>query len=260
MNKIMLTLISCAKTMAAKTNIEVPATYEPAYAQTALEHALQLGQYSVEEMEDLLRVNRKIAAQNVLRYQNFPSEDNPALPALLAYTGMVFKRIAPGDFTAEDFRFAQDHLRITSFLYGLLRPLDVIRNYRLEGSVRPGFLGGNSFFDYWKERLTAPFISDIRNWGGVLLNLASGEMKQLFDWKEVCHATEVVDVDFYVRQGGRLKNVTVYAKMCRGEMTRYVLKNRIDHPDGIKNFSWEGFRLDETVSTPRHLVFVSQDI
>ena len=99
--------------------------------------------------------------------------------------GAVFKRILPKDFSAEDFRYAQEHLRITSFLYGLLRPLDGIKPYRLEGDVRLPEKGGISMFDYWKPLLTDYFIEEIKNCGGVLINLASAEMKDLFDWKRV---------------------------------------------------------------------------
>lgn len=80
------------------------------------------------------------------------------MPAVCAYTGAVFKRILPKDFSAEDFRYAQEHLRITSFLYGLLRPLDGIKPYRLEGDVRLPEKGGISMFDYWKPLLTDYFI------------------------------------------------------------------------------------------------------
>lgn len=93
-------------------------------------------QFTAEELAQMLKVNPKLAAENYLRYHEFLSPETPALPALLSYTGIVFKRIYPADFTAEDFRYAQQHLLITSFLYGLLRPLDSIQSYRLEGSVR----------------------------------------------------------------------------------------------------------------------------
>ena len=118
-------------------------------------------------------------------------------PALLSYTGMVFKRIHPADFTPEDFSYAQKHLLISSFLYGLLRPLDLIRNYRMEGYVKLPELGGVTVFDYWKPLLTDLFISEIKRSGGVLVNLASGEMKDLFDWKRVCQEVRVITPEFY---------------------------------------------------------------
>lgn len=241
--------------MAARCALKVPVVSEPRFAGEALRTALELSQYSAAELEGLLRVNAKIAAENCLRYHDFCSEDNRPMPAIGAYTGAVFKRIAPADFTADDFLFAQEHLRITSFLYGLLRPLDGIRPYRLEGDVRLAANGGITMFDYWKPLLTDVFIDDIRRRGGVLVNLASAEMKDLFDWKRVESEVRVVTPDFQVWKGGQLKTVVVYAKMCRGEMTRYLLKNRIDSPDPLRAFEWEGFAFDEERSTADRWLF-----
>ena len=162
----MMTFISCAKTMTDHSKVEVPTTGTPQFQAEAIQHALGMSRFSAEELERLLRVNSKIAAENYLRFQDFCSEANKALPALLAYTGIVFKRICPQDFTAEDFQYVQDHLRITSFLYGLLRPLDLIKNYRLEGDVRLPEHEGISMFDYWKPILTDEFIKSIKAQGG----------------------------------------------------------------------------------------------
>lgn len=241
--------------MSSRACPSVPACTRPAFAREALETALELAQYSPSELADMLRVSHKIAAENCLRYRDFASDACPSVPALCAYTGAVFKRIAPADFTGDDFRFAQQHLRITSFLYGLLRPLDAIKPYRLEGGVCLPGRGGLSMFDYWKPRLTDVFIDSIRREGGVLLNLASEEMKDLFDWKRVEREVHVLTPEFQVWKAGRLKTVTVYAKMCRGEMVRHLVKNRIDAPEALRGFSWEGFRLDEERSTDRRWLF-----
>lgn len=253
----MLAFISCAKTMASRSSLRVPEVTTPRFADEALRHALSLAQYSASELEGMLRVNAKIATENCLRYHDFCSEYNHPMPAIGAYTGAVFKRIAPKDFTSEDFLFAQEHLRITSFLYGLLRPLDGIRPYRLEGDVHLPENGGVTMFDYWKPLLTDVFIEDIRRQGGVLLNLASAEMKDLFDWKRVAREVRVITPEFQVRKGEKLVTVVVYAKMCRGEMTRFFLKNRITRPEELKGFEWEGFAFDEARSTDDHWWFIA---
>ena len=104
--------------MAARCSVVVPEVTVPKFETEAVRNALEMSQYSVSELERLLRVNTKIAAENRLRFHDFCSEENRSMPAVCAYTGAVFKRILPKDFSAEDFRYAQEHLRITSFFMG----------------------------------------------------------------------------------------------------------------------------------------------
>ena len=157
--------------MAENNPAEIPRTTLPRYAREAAELALQLATLTTEELERMLRTNRQIAATNRRRYRQFHGEE--ALPALLAYTGVVFRHIAPERFTPGDFEYAQQHLNITSFLYGLLRPLDAIRRYRLEGdAVLPGH-DDQTMFGYWQGRLTEAFLEKIHADDGILVNLAS---------------------------------------------------------------------------------------
>ena len=251
----MLVYISCAKTMTAQSKQKAPLTTKPVFYNEAVQNAMYMSQFNKEELGRMLKINSKLAAENYFRYHNFFSEDNNGLPAILSYTGMVFKRLAVKDFSDEDLKYAQKHLLITSFLYGLLRPLDVIKNYRLEGDVRLPERDNVTMFDYWKPVLTDFFIDEIKKKGGILINLASSEMKDLFDWKRVCSEVRVITPDFHVYKNGKLSTVVVYAKMCRGEMTRYILKNRIEDPEHLKLFEWEGFCYNEHESIGDNPVF-----
>lgn len=253
----MIVLLSCAKTMNFTTQVKPPLQTTPLFQVDAADIALQMSQFSVDELERLLRVNAKIALENYKRYQQFHSDTTPCLQALLAYTGIVFKRLNPQEFTADEFLYAQDHLRITSFCYGLLRPLDMIRPYRLEGDVRLPELGNQTMFSYWRSRLTDLFIDDIKSVGGVLCNLASDEMKGLFDWPRVEREVRVITPEFRVWKNNKLATVVIYTKMCRGEMTRYILKRKMKDPADLKLFAWEGFVYDEQLSTEDHPVFVN---
>lgn len=254
----MLTFISCAKTMTARTKVAVPFTTEPLFREEVQRQVARMAALDTAEMGRLLHVNPKLAAQNCLGYHDFYSETNRPLPALLSYTGMVFKRIAPQDFTADDFAFAQEHLRITSFLYGLVRPLDLIRNYRLEGSVPAEEGSRETIFEHWRPRLTECFIHQIQEQGGILVNLASAEMKDLFHWKEVESSVRVITPEFYTLKNGKPTTVVVYAKMCRGEMTRFIIRNRIEVPEQLKAFAWEGFTYHPELSEGDRLVFCMQ--
>ena len=140
--------------MAERSSVATPRTTVPVHLEEARRLAAELATLPTDELARLLRVNRRIAAENHLRYRRFHDSDTPALPALTAYTGIVFKRIDPASFSAADLEYAQEHLNITSFLYGVLRPLDAIRPYRLEGdAVLPGH-DEQTLFAYWHERPT----------------------------------------------------------------------------------------------------------
>lgn len=246
-------LLSCAKTMDENVPAALPHPTAPAFGAEADTLALRAAALTNDELARVLRVSRRLAVVNSRRFREFHSVTPHA--ALLSYTGIVFRHIAPQHFSPSDFEYAQRHLNITSFLYGLLRPLDAIRPYRLEGdAVLPGN-DDRTLFEFWRERLTAPLLERVRADDGVLVNLASGEMKRLFDWERIRREVRVVTPEFRIREGDRLKTVVVYTKMCRGEMTRHILRNRIAAPEALKAFEWEGFRFDAACSRDDTLVF-----
>jgi cytoplasmic iron level regulating protein YaaA (DUF328/UPF0246 family) len=235
------------------TNAEEMTT--PVFIQEAKNIALQMAQLNAKDLEKTLRINPKLGIENYKRFQSFFDEENLNSPAVFSYTGNVFKRIFPQDFTADELSFAQQHLLITSFLYGLLRPLDGIKLYRAEGDVRLYELGNATLFDYWKPKLTPFFIDKINGNGNTLINLASDEMKNLFNWKQVVQETNVITPEFKIYRNGSLKTIVIYAKMARGEMTRYIVKNKIRNPEEIKRFSWEGFSYKENLSDENNWIF-----
>lgn len=238
-------LISSAKIMTGYAPREILLTTEPAFQRQANENAAQMVAYSAEELMAMLHVNRNIAVENWRRYQSF-HDGGMRQTAVFSYDGMVFQRLAPETFTDEELRYANGHLLISSFLYGLLRPLDLINKYRLEGNVVLPQHGGKSMFDYWKPLLTDWFIDKIKCDDGILINLASDEMRNLFDWRRVKREVRIITPEFKVEKDGRLKTIVIYTKMCRGAMTRYILKNKITDADELKGFEYEGFSLDET--------------
>lgn len=249
-------LLACAKTMVDGGGAPTPAPTSPRFAAEAAELALTMAALSVEELAALLRVDRRIATECALRYRRFHDAERPATAAVAAYAGIVFKRIAPQDFSAEEFAFAQRHLNIVSFLYGLLRPLDGVRPYRLEGDARLLAADDRTLFTYWRPMLTDELLVRTKADDGVLVDLASAEMKRMFDWRRICREVRVITPEFRVASDGRLRTVTIYAKMCRGEMTRYAVKNRLAEPEALKRFEWEGFRFDPAGSEGDRWSFV----
>ncbi|MDO5572239.1 MAG: YaaA family protein [Bacteroidales bacterium] len=229
----MLVLLSCAKTMSDKSKIKPPFVTSPKYQKEALLMAKTMSSYSSEELRTILKVNPQIAAKCALLYKIFLSEhqNEGKLPAIIAYSGLVFKKLDPSTFTKDDFLYAQDHLRITSFFYGLLKPLDLISQYRMEGNVELFDSEYKNAFDFWKDKLTDELIEDTKKVGGILCNLASHEMRSLFDWKRVEKELTVFSPEFKTYKDGKLKTIVVYTKIARGETARQIIKERIEDPN-----------------------------
>lgn len=218
------------------TPADVPGVDTPRFEADATATVRQLLQLPADELRAALRINAALAAENRERLAAFLRRDTPAVPALLAYTGIVFRYLNPATFTPELFDYARRHLFITSFLYGLLRPLDAIRPYRLEGDVRLPDADGPTRFDHWRPLLTDVLIDAVKADDGVLVNLASAEMKRLFDWRRVCREVRVITPEFNTISGGRERSVVIYTKMCRGLMAGYIIRNRLLSPEELAHF------------------------
>ena len=169
---------------------------------------------------------------------------------------MVFKNINPKDYTEDDFLYANDHLRIASICYGLLRPLDLIKPYRMEYEVKLPELGEGNMYNYWRPRQTELLIDEVKKSDNILINLASQEIQGAYDWKKVGSTVRILTPEIKEWTDGKAQPIVIYMKMARGQMTRYILKNRITDPEALKNFSWEGFTYDESLSNGDNWVFL----
>ncbi|MDD4514088.1 peroxide stress protein YaaA [Massilibacteroides sp.] len=252
----MLILLSPAKTMSGTSKTNAPAITVPFFQNEANEIAVNMAQFSIKELETKLKLSPKLALESFQRFQEFYSPDTPSLQAILAYTGVVFKHINPQDFQTEDFLFAQDHLRFVSICYGVLRPFDGIKPYRMEYDIRLPELGTGNMYAYWRERQTTHLIEEVKKTGGILFNLASMDVQPAFDWKKVEESVRVITPDFKVVKNGKAKTVVIYAKMARGQMTRHIIKNKIIDPEQLKGFSWEGYHYMDEESDENHWTFL----
>lgn len=230
-------LLANAKIMTEAPGIE-PLS-DPMFQEQANVLALEMASLAPDELARQLDCNRKLALENWQRYQEFFSV--PKIPAIMAYNGQAYKHLRAKSLDAEALAFAQRHLWITCFLYGLLRPMDGIVPYRMEHCVKLEATGMRPIHQYWKEKLTEVLISSVKADDGILVHLSTGEYEQLFDWQRVCRELRVIHPLFYVRTGEELKMQAVWAKSCRGAMVRFILKNRLSAPDELHAFSYEGF-------------------
>lgn len=234
-------LLACAKHMTTRSEVSPELSTKPRFLKEAKRHALQLAAFTEAELGKALKCNARLAILNKLRYLSFfDPEDSGA--AVLSYNGMAYRHLRAWEFTEADYAYANSHLWICSFLYGLLRPMDRIKNYRLEGSVKLPGNDDRNMFDFWKPLLTDVLIESVKQDDGCLVHLATEEMTRLFDWKRVKREVKVLEPQFFVRDGEKLKNIVVYAKMCRGAMTRYILQNRLTTREELTAFSYEEFR------------------
>lgn len=239
----MLILISPAKTFAKQVKCahRLPATI-PVFVTEARQLVASSLELSSQTLKKELLLTTKTLPEAQRNLATFFDEGTPEEQALLNYSGMVYKKLGAGSLTEEDWRYAVDHLRMTSFVYGLLRPTDLIRPYRMEGTARLPMLGGERVFDFWRDRLTKPFIEAIQATGGKLLYLASDEMRGLFHWEEVERSVEVITPTFLTRQrDGSLRQTVIYTKMARGGMAREVLRLRITQPEELQRLTPAGF-------------------
>ncbi len=234
-------LLSPAKDMTDSPSVSLSSLTTPLFLAEAEHSAEQMSELSTEELSQLLKINPQLAALNKQRYTDFPALTPQA--AVLSYTGMAYRHLRAAEFSPEDLAYAQQHLWMTSFLYGLLRPLDGIKNYRLEGNVVLPEHDGQTMFQFWRTRLTDVLIDAVKADDGVLFFLGSGEMKQLFDWKRVTKEVKVIMPTFQVMANGKLKTIVVYTKMMRGALARHLITNRVTATEDWQSFEYEGFTL-----------------
>ena len=214
--------------------------------------ASQMASEDVESLCAQLHCDVKIAAAAWRRFRDFSIV--PKLPAIMAYNGQAYKYLKAETMDAAGLEFAQSHLWITSFMYGLLRPMDGIAPYRMEPAVT--LPDGQQMSKFWRDKLTDMLIDSVVADDGILLHLSTAEYEQLFDWKRVCRQVRVVQPLFYVRTKGVLKVQAVWAKSCRGAMTRFVIDNRINLPEQLRAFSLDGFQFQPTHGDVDHPYYI----
>lgn len=205
--------------------------------------AEEMVRMDVEDLGKQLDCSKKIAAENWKRYQNFGFAEK--LPAIMAYNGQAYKHLKAHTLSEEALSYAQKHLWITCFLYGLLRPMDGIVPYRMEHCTTLEATHDKPINQFWKDKLTDVLIDSVKADDGILIHLSTEEYEHLFDWKRVRNEVKVIQPLFYVEQeNGKLKVQAVWAKTCRGAMVRFILNNHITSPQELKAFSYEGFEYE----------------
>ncbi|MBL4806897.1 MAG: peroxide stress protein YaaA [Rhodobacteraceae bacterium] len=252
----MITIISPAK----KLDFEVaPAKIDPSfptYQADAFSLSKTARRLSVAKLRKLMSISEPLAKLNQDRFKAFEETPSTDLikPAALAFAGDTYQGLEAATLDADELAYAQDHLRILSGLYGLLRPLDQIQPYRLEMGSRLATRRGKSLYQYWGNRLSEGLNTLAEETGSsMLLNCASVEYFTAV--KPDALNLRIVTPVFMEERNGKAAIVSFFAKRARGAMARFAVQNRISDVEGIKKFSAGGYGYRADLSDPDRLVF-----
>ncbi|MDB9741810.1 peroxide stress protein YaaA [Akkermansiaceae bacterium] len=255
---MMIFLLSPAKTLDYTTPLPEVIPTEPSFLDQSQELIDLLKNLSSSDISELMSLSEKLASLNEERYQTWDrkhelSED--CRPALLSFKGDVYQGLDAYSFSVEELHYAQQHLRILSGLYGILKPLDLMRPYRLEMGTKLTNPNGKNLYSYWGDSITehlndTTFSPDSKT----IVNLASNEYFSAINTKLLKH--EVITPVFKDYKNGKYKIISFYAKKARGTMAAWALKNKIESPEEISKFDLDGYHFSAEDSSAKEIVFL----
>lgn len=253
----MLLVLSPAKTLDFDPPpAELPAT-APRMAKETARLARIARRLKRRDLMDLMGISEALAELNVARFRAFQRDPAPetGVQAALAFAGDVYRGLKPRELDARSLEWAQEHVRILSGLYGLLRPLDRIQPYRLEMGVKLNTPRGDSLYDYWGDRIAKALRSDASDHTDpTIVNLASQEYFRAVNVKAL--KRPVVTCTFKQAEAdGTVRHIALFAKVARGLMARHAIDHRIETAAGLKSFDREGYGFRPDLSTEVEWVF-----
>ncbi|MDF1693714.1 MAG: peroxide stress protein YaaA [Zhongshania sp.] len=253
----MLLLISPAKTLDFDSPAHTKKFSQADFLPRSQALIDQLQALSPNDISGLMKISPKLGELNHQRFMNWqlPFSPDNAKAAVLAFRGDVYTGLDADSFNASDFTFAQQHLRILSGLYGLLRPLDLIQPYRLEMGTKFENKAGKNLYQFWDTEITEAVNKQLANIKSqVLVNLASNEYFSAIKPKAL--AADIITPVFKDYKNGKYKIISFYAKKARGLMASYVIKHRIKNVDELKQFDTDGYYYCPEQSTAREWIFL----
>lgn len=252
----MLVIISPAKTLDYASPLATKRFTQPELLDKSKALITLCRKLTPAQIASLMSISDKLAGLNAARFSEWQPKFTPenARQALLAFKGDVYTGLQAQDFSEEDFDFAQQHLRMLSGLYGVLRPLDLMMPYRLEMGIKLENPKGKDLYGFWGEQITKKLNEALKQQGDdVIVNLASDEY-----FKSVKPAKlqgSLIKPVFLDEKNGKYKVISFYAKKARGLMSRFIIKNRLTNSEQLVDFNLEGYVFDEASSAGNELVF-----
>lgn len=220
----------------------------------------QLRTLSPEQLGTLMSISPKLAALNADRYRTWTMPFTPvnAKQALYAFKGDVYTGLDAETLAEEDIAFAQDHLRILSGLYGVLRPLDLMQPYRLEMGTQLANVRGENLYDFWEDRITDAINRELkRQKTDTLINLASNEYFKSVRPDKI--EGKIITPVFKDQKNGMYKIISFFAKKARGLMSRYIIQHKLSDPEAIKDFDVAGYHFDPAAGSADEWVFLREE-
>ncbi len=252
----MITIISPAKTLDMETPVNSNIQSKPAFLDKSKQLVAILKKMKAPELSQLMGISPKLAQLNFERFQEWatPYLKEKYRPAVFAFRGEVFTGLNIDTFSEEDINYTQNHLRILSGLYGLLRPMDYILAYRLEMGTKLSVEKKKNLYEFWGDEITNRLNETLahRN-DDVLINLASNEYYKSIEQKKL--NVRVFTPVFKDNKNGQYKVISFFAKKARGHMLRFILKNQISNPEDLKHFEDDGYYFNESFSTDNTITF-----
>ena len=243
-------IISPAKKMNEDTDI-FACEEMPVFLERTKELAEYVKNLSFEEAKKLWGCNDKIAAQNFERFAQMDLEKN-LTPAILSYEGIQYQYMSPLVFSEEALSYVQNHLRILSGFYGIVKPFDGVVPYRLEMQAKASVGGFKDLYAYWGSSLYEELTSD---GDGIILNLASKEYSKCIE-KYLKPTDQYITCIFGEEVNGKVVQKGTFAKMARGEMVRYLAEHHIENLEDVKRFCGLEHTYSEKHSTETAYVFL----
>ena len=252
---MIVTVISPAKKLDYSTEAHISNSTQPSLLRHSSELIDELKLLSPQEVSSLMGLSDKLGALNYERYQKWelPFSNENSKQAILAFKGDVYQGLDAESLDSQDLAWAQDHVRILSGLYGILKPLDLMQAYRLEMGTKFATKRGENLYEFWNSIITTELNRSFSSKEDTLLNLASNEYFKSINSSEL--KTNVITPIFMDRKNGKYKIISFFAKKARGLMTRYIIKNHIEDIADIQNFEEGGYFFNEGMSEYNKPVF-----
>lgn len=252
----MLFILSPAKTLDYSSQIPYSGQSDLEFMKESAQLVRILKKLNPEELSKLMKVSSKIAYLNHDRFAQWktPIALENARQAIFAFKGEVYNGLDAYTLNDYELEYAQNHMRMLSGLYGLLRPMDMMLPYRLEMGTKLQSTKFNNLYEFWGDKITKKLQKAIDESGTkILVNLASIEYFNAVNSKKI--KSTIITPIFKEAKGDSYKVISIFAKKARGLMSRYIIQNQIENPEDLKHFDLDGYFYNEVLSTQTELIF-----